>query len=72
MRQKLTILETREKIEELNNSISEGWLEVSDLYKELAAKPNSQDIKDTIALVKSITRENINESKRLENTLVNL
>ena len=72
MKQKMTILETKERIDELNNLVSEGWLEVSDLYKELAASPDNPYIKIAIEEVKRITRDNIKEAKLLENELANM
>jgi hypothetical protein len=65
-------IETQERIQELNHLIYEGWLELGELHQELASKPNNQDIQDTIRMIKDITRNNINEAKRLENSLANI
>ena len=61
--------QTRDRIQELNHLISEAFLELGDLHKELAEDPDNEYIKEAIRVVREINRNQINEAKALENSL---
>ena len=60
------MLHTNETYIQLNEHLKEAYLELGELYKELASSPNNQNIKETIELVRTEKNKIANEIQKIE------